>query len=350
MEAKIMNFISSLKFGGIKEFKNVTVIPIFKEISGGPEYISMQEAMSRNFLKIGEIGKGGSVQELVAENIGVVSVLLLDGEELIGAKQNRVLNTTILIDASSKVTIPVSCVEAHRWSSVSEHFSNSDSMLNYDIRKEKSFDVSNSLRFSGAYRSNQGKVWNQIDEMAADLKVKSGTGAMKDVFNSVEEQLEEYIKNFNIVPEQKGLFVFIDGKIAGFDVLSLSSAYGKIHSKLIKSYSMDAIRSDSARREMASPGKNKNADAERKGKKDKSQTPDIYNEQAKYFIEEIKDCNETKFKSAGLGYDYRYEGEFCVGSALLVDEYAIHMAFFKNSKTDKIGNISSYRDRMRNKI
>ncbi|MBE3089501.1 MAG: hypothetical protein IMZ45_00480, partial [Actinobacteria bacterium] len=50
------------------------------------------------------------------------------------------------------------------------------------------------------------------------------------------------------------------------------------------------------------------------------------------------------------GYDYRYEGEFCVGSALLVEEYVIHMAFFKNSKTDKIGNISSYRDRMRNKI
>lgn len=338
MEAKTVNFISSLKFGEIKEFKNITVIPIFKEISGGPEYITMQEAMSRNFLKIGEIGKGGSVPELAAENIGDVSVLLLDGEELVGAKQNRVLNTTILIGASSKVTIPVSCVEAHRWSSVSEHFSNSDSMLNYDIRKEKSFDVSNSLRSSGKYRSDQGKVWNRIDEMAADLKVKSGTGAMKDVFNSVEEQLEEYIKNFNIVPEQKGLFVFIDGKIAGFDVLSLSSAYGKIHSKLIKSYSMDAIRSDSARREMLN---NKN---------DKTKSLDISVEQAKYFIEEIKDCNETKFKSAGLGYDYRYEGEFCVGSALLVEDYAIHMAFFKNSKTDKIGNISSYRDRMRNKI
>ena len=187
MEAKTMNFISSLKFGEIKEFTNITVIPIFKEISGGPGYITMQEAMSRNFLKIGEIGKSGSVPELVAENIGDVSVLLLDGEELIGAKQNRVLNTTILIGASSKVTIPVSCVEAHRWSFVSEHFSNSNSMLNYDIRREKSFDVSNSLRSSGAYRSNQGKVWNQIDEMASDLKVKSSTGAMKDVFNSVEE-------------------------------------------------------------------------------------------------------------------------------------------------------------------
>jgi hypothetical protein len=350
MEAKIMNFISSLKFGEIKEFKNITVIPIFKETGGGPEYISMQEAMSRNFLKIGEIGKVGAVPELVAENIGDVSVLLLDGEELIGAKQNRVLNTTILIGAGSKVTIPVSCVEAHRWSFVSEHFSNSNSMLNYDIRREKSFDVSNSLRSSGAYRSNQGKVWNQIDEMASDLKVKSSTGAMKDVFNSVEEQLEEYIKNFSIVPEQKGLFVFIDGRIAGFDVLSLSSAYGKIHSKLIKSYSMDAIRSDSARREMASPGRNSNTGMEHNNKNDKTKSLDISIEQAKYFIEEIKDCNETKFKSAGLGYDYRYEGEFCVGSALLVEEYAIHVAFFKNSKTDKIGNISSYRNRMRNKI
>ena len=45
MEAKIMNFISSLKFGEIKEFKNITVIPIFKEIYGGPEYIPLLALM-----------------------------------------------------------------------------------------------------------------------------------------------------------------------------------------------------------------------------------------------------------------------------------------------------------------
>jgi hypothetical protein len=40
---------------------------------------------------------------------------LLDGEELIGAKQNRALNLTILAPAKQVIVIPVSCVEAGRW-------------------------------------------------------------------------------------------------------------------------------------------------------------------------------------------------------------------------------------------
>jgi hypothetical protein len=38
-----------------------------------------------------------------------------DGEQLVGAKQNRILNMTVLVAAETEVTIPVSCVERGRW-------------------------------------------------------------------------------------------------------------------------------------------------------------------------------------------------------------------------------------------
>jgi hypothetical protein len=37
-------------------------------------------------------------------------VLILDGEELVGTKQNRIVNTTILVAAGCEIVIPVSCV------------------------------------------------------------------------------------------------------------------------------------------------------------------------------------------------------------------------------------------------
>ena len=54
--------------------------------------------------------------ELVVENPLDERVLLYDGEELVGAKQNRILNVSVLVEAKSTLTIPVSCVEQGRWS------------------------------------------------------------------------------------------------------------------------------------------------------------------------------------------------------------------------------------------
>ena len=53
--------------------------------------------------------------ELMVENKGDMRVLFIEGEELVGAKQNRILNTSILVPAKSKTKIPVSCVERGRW-------------------------------------------------------------------------------------------------------------------------------------------------------------------------------------------------------------------------------------------
>ncbi|NUQ65067.1 MAG: hypothetical protein HUU20_21595 [Pirellulales bacterium] len=36
-------------------------------------------------------------------------MLFLDGEELAGAKQNRILNASLLVGAKSNIKIPVSC-------------------------------------------------------------------------------------------------------------------------------------------------------------------------------------------------------------------------------------------------
>ena len=107
MENIIKGNLEGIKFGEIQIYNHVAVIPTISTNGSVPEYLTMKEALEQNLLIIAEISEGGSVPELKVSNRADKPVLLLDGEELAGAKQNRVLNTTILLREKSETTIPV---------------------------------------------------------------------------------------------------------------------------------------------------------------------------------------------------------------------------------------------------
>jgi hypothetical protein len=310
MNPTVTTYLSDLHLGSMQSFQNMDVIPIFATHNGGTEYITLKEALDKDIITITELNQSGSVPELKVVNKSAELILLLDGEELIGAKQNRVLNTSVLLKGNSETIIPVSCTEQGRWSYRSEAFADSDAMLASKVRLKKVRSVSASLRQDQSYSSDQGAVWQDIQEMHSKANVKSSTGAMKDVYTSRESELSQYAQSFSYVPNQQGVVVFINGKVAGMDVLSQKSAFEKIHLKLIKSYAMDAIL-DSTK-----PGTS-GKDAE-----------------TKTFLKEITGCRESRFASIGLGEDYRYEDKKSLGSALLFEDKVIHLAFFRSEEND----------------
>ncbi|MCL4378269.1 MAG: hypothetical protein M1409_07820 [Actinobacteria bacterium] len=87
MNTEVADFISNIRLGEMKEYENISVIPIFLKNVAGPQYISLDEAISLRVLKIKKVNTSGSVPELIAENNGQKLILLLDGEEVIGAKK-----------------------------------------------------------------------------------------------------------------------------------------------------------------------------------------------------------------------------------------------------------------------
>ena len=57
---------------------------------------SLEEALADGTVKVTEVSAAGHVPELRVKNSGATPVLILDGEELVGAKQNRIVNVTVL--------------------------------------------------------------------------------------------------------------------------------------------------------------------------------------------------------------------------------------------------------------
>ena len=145
MNKTITNYLSKIEFGEIQQLKNMAIIPLFTKINKDYKYLALKEALDKELLTVKEIDHDGSVPELKVKNKAKIPIFLLDGEKLIGAKQNRVLNTSILLKAKSETIVPVSCTEQGRWSYTSDEFHDSGLVMSNKARKLKSRSVGKSL-------------------------------------------------------------------------------------------------------------------------------------------------------------------------------------------------------------
>jgi ADP-ribosylglycohydrolase len=294
-----------LRVGEPRTLGGLSVFPLSWEVPGVFPYLTLGEALEKRTVVITEASQGGSVPELAVENTGDTAVLLLDGEELRGAKQNRVLNTSILLAPKSRSMIPVSCTEQGRWHYVSNTFEDSGVVMSRSARIGKNVSVSMSLKEGRAHRSDQGAVWDSIRDLSDRAGVFSSTGAQRDVFESRKAALVEAERDIPCMEGQCGLLVFAQGKPVGFDAVSLPSAYARLHGKLLKSYALESLLAEE-KPEGKAPG----------------------TEEAHAFLQACADLAGEAYPAIGLGVECRFESRGKTGFSLVHHGEAIHSAFF----------------------
>lgn len=305
MEELIGATLDNLTMGAMLIHKNMAVVPLTVTEPGGPAYLTLRQALAQGQVSIQEISEAGSVPELSVVNQSSQFVLLLDGEEICGAKQNRVLNTSILVAPGSKTTIPVSCTEQGRWNYTSKEFSDSGVAMPAFLRTAKQASVSRNVRERNSFASDQGEVWEEVSFLHRDFKVASQTGAMRDAYESKKEDLEAYTQAFASLQGHNGIAVFLGGELVGLDVLSFVPAMNDLLPKLIGSYAMDALRQSSqGDGSIASP------------------------EKVRGFLTTAGRCTLSVHPSKGHGEDVRLDGESVQGAALVAEKCVIHLALF----------------------
>jgi hypothetical protein len=105
-EEVIMIQFGDLRVGQPISHGLLTVFPLFCEVNRQVDYVLSDEAMEAGTVTVGEVSQEGSVPNLFVENKGDQRALFLEGEELRGAKQNRILNTSVLVPAHGKLPPP----------------------------------------------------------------------------------------------------------------------------------------------------------------------------------------------------------------------------------------------------
>src|SRR3954469_14528337 len=91
----------------------LAVFPLF-----GPEpdlgYVAFAQAVSSG-ASVKERAPAAAVNDLLVVNPTPTPVLLYEGEEVLGAQQNRTFDISVLVPAGAQLSVPVSCVERGRW-------------------------------------------------------------------------------------------------------------------------------------------------------------------------------------------------------------------------------------------
>jgi len=219
----------------------LSVFPLFDGQQVPVEYLLSDEGIGSGSVTVEEVSEGGSVPDLLVENKGDIRILFLEGEQLIGAKQNRILNTSVLIAAHSKIKIPVSCVEAGRWRYRSKQFGSSGSHSPSKLRYFLKSSVSHSLKEKLGHMSDQGKVWEEVDRQQRSLGTSSGTRAMSDTFETYKEQVASFQEKLRYVDGATGIAVAIGKKIVAVDMFDKAPTCKKVWDRLMSGYVLDAL-------------------------------------------------------------------------------------------------------------
>ena len=229
MEPKILSFSKN---------ERIAVLQYRTEEADTLDYISGKSAIDGGLIKVEEVSEGGSVNNLKLHNDSEKYVFFFDGDILVGAKQNRILNTSVLIAPKITTGIPVSCVERGRWSYRTRHFGKSDFTAPYAFRKSKHESMKNSMK-TGSYQADQGKVWKEVSDYSMKMNCHSMTDDFDEIMMKRRESIESSFKGFTPDADANGLAIFHNGKIILMEIFNRQDIFSEYFPQIIRSTGFD---------------------------------------------------------------------------------------------------------------
>lgn len=265
-------------------------------------YITLDEALKQKGFRITEVSESGSVPTLRVVNGTEQRVLLVAGEHLVGAKQDRVLNVSILVEIGASLDIPVTCVERGRWRYRTRNFSSSGRSSHGKLRQAMAMHAKDGYRSQGRPTSDQGSVWDEVSRKLGKLGTSSPSDALHQAYEDHRSRTAEAIAAVRIPDDCNGVVFVVGGQIAGADVFDRADTLQRMLPKLIQGYALDALEHEAC--------------------------VDIAPESVADWLLSASQAPVNRYKSPGVGDDYRFDAADYLGGGLVVDDHPVHVELY----------------------
>ena len=267
------------------------------------EYISGPSAIEKNLIEVREVSIAGSVNNLQLVNLSDKYIFFLDGDILVGAKQNRVLNTSVFVAPNSKINLPVSCVEQGRWRSISEKFSSSDYISPDILRAKKLKAVTKNLKQGRGHFADQGEVWDTVLTYSMNLEAFSESSDLTEVMNIKRESLDSFIKQFPLNKSANALAIFTDNSPLSIDLFNRTDIFQEYYPKRLRSAATEVFN--------LKEKENNITEAEAKFK-----TLNLF--------DQLETMESSLHNGVGVGTEKRWDSDNIVAMELKYMEHLIH--------------------------
>lgn len=301
--AALQSRLRTLRIGEPLQHRNLTIFPLGFPEDSPPAAQLLQEAIEAGTAVVSETSDTGSVPELLLRNRGEIPVLILEGEIVTGAKQNRVVNISVLAAPGAELVLPVSCVEEGRWASVSPTLS-ATHCAPPKLRARRNRRVQENLVDRGMPLADQGEVWQDVNECLRSAAVDSPTASLVDGYEATRASLDGYRKDCLLPEDAAGVVVAINGKLVSMDLFDSRDTCQKVWARLSEACFFQAAHVRPRRKR---PG----------------------SEDVAAFIEQFAGALVPSIVTAGEGTAFRVNNDELTGSVLCYQKKLLHAAVFK---------------------
>jgi len=214
----------------IESDAQVTLVPL----SGGGDADAdlLSEATNTGATIVSEVSESGDVNRVLVRHAGPQPLLLLHGEELLGAKQNRILNASFLVAPGEAVEIPASCVERGRWGYSSREFSSSGTTVASQIRSRSLKRVARSVMMGGSLDAKQSAVWRDVDAYLSRTRTVSPTASHFDAASKHLGEARMALSKIELDPSSVGVAFVRGDRLVSLDLFGSPSLFARAWKKL----------------------------------------------------------------------------------------------------------------------
>ncbi len=173
-------------------------------------------------------------------NGGGLPVLVPAGSTISGGRQNRMVNVSVLLPSAATLDVPVSCVQAGRWSG-ERAFTAGRSFAPRRVRRTNDLTVEHNLRHGRGTRADQSSVWATVDHELDREGARSDSRDLEDLTREVERDERRVAAIAELVargplPGQCGVAVAHGARVLAADVFASPALLAQNWEPLVRSH------------------------------------------------------------------------------------------------------------------